>query len=415
LTTTSKPTEAYSSMFAEDTAKLITEGRVTGLPHIVRLRFVYLRDSFYVLGGASNSDWVKNVLQTRRSKFRLEEYVWNVSASLLTSYETAEVITAFSKKYGARVVRDWYQDAPICVQLVPKGIPIKRASIRGEAETSTSFAVWLSKRSDYYGGVASAFDSAAEEYDFTISNNYINTWIREKSINELLQLVGRDDTLVEIGCGTGAEAIIISKRVGRIVATDISPKMIDLLKVKIRAKGLSGKIFPALVRAAEISKVTKLTEGKRVTAAYSFNGALNCEPNLSRFVDELDSTLQEGGHFVCTIRNSLCLAEVLSHAAVFQFDRMTPRKKQPVMVSVGGIDIPSFYYSPGTFAKYFGEKFKLRKLIGLPAILPPAYLSDYYVKFKRISPILERTESLVSRRFPFNRLGDQTLFVFQKV
>lgn len=402
-------------MFAENTAKLITEGRITGLPHIVRLRFVHLKDSFYVLGGASSSDWMKNVLHSRQSKFRLEEYVWNVSASLLTPYETAEVITAFSKKYGARVVKDWYQEASVCVHLVPVGIPTKRASIRGEAETSTSFTVWLSKRSDYYGGVASAFDSAAEEYDFTISNNYINTWIRERSINELLQFVGRDDTLVEIGCGTGAEAIIISRRVGRIVATDISPKMIDLLRIKIRAKGLSGKIFPALVRASEISKIIKYTEGNRATAAYSFNGALNCEPNLSRFVDELDSVLQEGGHFVCTIRNSLCLAEVLSHAAVLQFDRMAPRKNQPVMVSVGGIDIPSFYYSPGTFAKNFTQKFKLRKLIGLPAILPPAYLSDYYVKFKRVSSILEKTELLVSSRFPFNRLGDQTLFVFQKL
>ncbi len=404
-----------SSLVLEDTTKIVTKGRTTGLPHIVRVRFVSLNGKFYAMAGSERSDWVRNSLRQRKAKLRLHEYVWNVSVKKIDLKEKDIVLQAFSRKYGTRVVRDWYVNSPVCLCFVPTGRPGKRAAVRGESEVATTFREWKTRNTDYYRGVANAFDSAAEEYDFTISNNYINTWIRERTIHELLRLAQPEDILVEIGCGTGAEAIAIAMRVSKIIATDISAQMINLLTTKIRAKGLTGKIIPFLASASEISTISNVLNGQKPRIVYSFNGALNCEPRLTNFVDGLHSILADDGYFVCTIRNSLCLTEAIAHAAVLQFDRMAPRKEQPIMVSVGGLDIPSVYYSPSAFARAFSGKFKLEKLIGLPSLLPPAYLSDYYVKFKRITGILEKFETVLSGHFPLNRLGDQTLFIFKKV
>jgi SAM-dependent methyltransferase len=323
------------------------------------------------------------------------------------------VLKAFTSKYGSRVVREWYSHSAACLRLTPEGPPTKRGLVKGESEATTTYREWRSQNKDYYSGIAEAFDSASEEYDFTISHNYINTWIRKRSIRELLNLAKPEDTLVEVGCGTGAEAIEISKHVSKIIATDISERMIEILTKKAQAKKLSNRILPLRVRAADISKVRDLVDIGMVPIAYSFNGTLNCEPELERFVEGLSSVLVPGGYFVCSIRNSFCLGEALSHAAVLQFDRMAPRKKQPVMVSVGGIDIPAFYYPPVAFAEFFSSRFKLKKLIGLPAFLPPAYLSDYYVRIMNVASLLEKMELVLGGRFPFNRLGDQTLFVFQ--
>jgi len=398
---------------SEATLKIVTIGRTTKLPHIVRVRFVVLEGSFFVLAGKRSSDWVLNALKACAAKVRLGNLVIPTVVYEATQEERANTITAFATKYGSRVVRDWYGNVDLAIRLTSEGLPIRRDAIRGEGETTSTYADWRSQNTGYYSSISEAFDSASEEYDFTISHNYINTWIRKRSVSELLGLVRPGDTLVEIGCGTGAEALDIATRVSRIVATDISDQMIEIVRKKIQARRELGRVIPIKLRAADIVRVTEVLNGDKAQAAYSFNGALNCEPDLESFVEGLASVLVPDGYFACSVRNSLCLGEVLSHAATLQFEKMAPRKMQPTMVSVGGFDIPALYYSPSRFAKFFQPKFKLLRVIGLPAFLPPAYLSDYYVKFKKVGSVLERLEHTFGEHFPFNRLGDQTLFVFQ--
>jgi hypothetical protein len=410
---TLEPQVRYSA-FAE-TIKIITEGRLTKLPHVVKVRFILLNGSFFVLAGKLRSDWVMNALAAGKAKVRTQDLVFTASAVTATYDEKAEVLKAFETKYGSRIVRDWYSDTEVCLHLSPEGEPTLRGAVKGEGEARTSYHEWLSHSHDYYQSVAEAFDSASEEYDFTISNNYINTWIRKRSIRELLRVTKHADTLLKIGCGTGAEVMEISRYVRKVIATDISESMLEIVRKKVQARRLTDRIVPFRVRAAEISQVNCVLDGGRAQGAYSFNGALNCEPELSRFVDALSSILISGGYFICSIRNSLCLTEAISHAAALQFDKMAPRKKQPIMVSVGGMDVPTVYYPPASFCNAFSPKFRLRKQIGLPAFLPPAYLSDYYVKFKKAASVLERIELFLSDRFPFNMLGDQTLFVFQNL
>lgn len=398
---------------SESTIKIITEGRVSKLPHIVQVRFILRDGSFFVLGGARRSDWVLNALNAGVAKVRVRGLVYNAVGAEANDDEKNNVFDAFVSKYGPRVVNDWYPRSALCLRLTPEGPPTQRGAVKGEGQATSTYSEWLVQNREYYRGISEAFDSASEEYDFTISHNYINTWIRKRSISELLSVVKPDDTLVEIGCGTGAEAIEVSKYVSRIIATDISERMIEILRKKIQAKNLLGKIIPLQTRAADIRKAGDVVEGSKIEAAYSFNGALNCEPDLDQFVEGLSRVLAPGGYFVCSVRNSFCLGEALSHAAVLQFDRMTPRKKQPVMVSVGGMDIPAFYYPPAAFAEFFAARFALRKIIGLPAFLPPAYLSDYYVKFRNVASVLEKLELVLGDHFPFNRFGDQTLFLLQ--
>jgi SAM-dependent methyltransferase len=398
--------------YSSDTLKLLTRGRKSGLPHISIMRFVYSKENFYVISGRKKSDWALNAISAGQATVRLGDYQQLVSCE--TSSNQRDVLALFEKKYGKRVVTDWYPTSELCLKLAPIGPLAIRGRIRGEIETTLDFRSWKQTGKDYYAAVIEAFDSASDEYDFTIRQNFINVWIRNRSIEELLSLTTPEDVLLEIGCGTGVEAIQISKHVRGIVATDISSKMLSLLDQKLIARKLGGKIKTIQLGASEIGRARELLPNGKVRVAYSFNGALNCEPRIKEFPPGLWKLMEPKGLFVCSVRNTFCLSEALTHAAVLQVDRLAPRKKQPVMVSVGGIDIPSYYYSPGKFADIFKTHFRLRKMIGLPGLLPPAYLSNTYVKIRKGLLFFENAERVLASHYPVNRLGDQTLVVFER-
>jgi SAM-dependent methyltransferase len=394
--------------------RLETKGRRTGLPHVVELRYSVRGGSFYVMAGEPRSDWVLNCVRSGRCTVRVGELLYEASAAQATETETSAAKRAFRQRYGGRFVDGWYRE-PVCLRLTPEGPPEKRGAIRGESETKTTFGEWSGTRRNYYSEVATAFDSASNEYDFTISRNFINSWIRKRSVGVLSQYLRPEFTVLEIGCGTGAEAIEISKRVAKVVATDVSQGMVELLKTKVRAKGLEGRIVAMKLAASEVGRIGDPMAAGKFPLAYSFNGALNCEPRLEEFARQLHELLVPRGILVCSIRNTLCFTEAVAHAAALQFGRMSPRKRQPVMVSVGGREIPSTYYSPDRFLQKMRPYFEAEEVIALPALLPPAYLNDYYLRVRSVTSMVERLDAALSGHFPLNRVGDQTLFVLRRI
>ncbi len=72
--------------------------------------------------------------------------------------------------------------------------------------------------------VSEAFDRVAPIIDSVTARNPINAWMHHANMNALRSTFSSGDCLIELGCGTGTDAIELAKRGCRIFGFDISER-----------------------------------------------------------------------------------------------------------------------------------------------------------------------------------------------
>lgn len=81
-----------------------------------------------------------------------------------------------------------------------------------------------------------------------IADKYAATPIRnaeayEATLDQVRSLVTPEDTLLELGCGTGSTALALAPGVERIIATDVSDAMLEKGREKARDQGVTNVDF----------------------------------------------------------------------------------------------------------------------------------------------------------------------------
>src|SRR2546423_7059001 len=90
---------------------------------------------------------------------------------------------------------------------------------------------------------ATAFNAAASRYDADAHANLMMRWLRRESLRHLTRNFKAGDTVLEIGCGTGEEAIALARRGVRVLATDASAGVIKVVNDKLHEdEALSSRI-----------------------------------------------------------------------------------------------------------------------------------------------------------------------------
>ncbi|HVU80479.1 MAG TPA: methyltransferase domain-containing protein, partial [Rhodanobacteraceae bacterium] len=72
-----------------------------------------------------------------------------------------------------------------------------------------------------------AFDSVAADYDGPRGNNVLVQRMRRALWNAVRDEVPPGSRLLDLGCGTGLDAVEFARRGYRVTATDWSPRMVD--------------------------------------------------------------------------------------------------------------------------------------------------------------------------------------------
>jgi ubiquinone/menaquinone biosynthesis C-methylase UbiE len=264
---------------------------------------------------------------------------------------------------------------------------------------------------NYYETVSEIFDSASVTYDRDEAGNFIRVMMRALSLHALRATFRPGQRVLEIGCGTGTEAIELAKAGITVVATDISHQMISRVTKRARAQSLGGRIRVHQIAAHDISMLQSEYGAKSFDGAYSSFGALNCEPNLAQFAASLAALLRTQSRFVCSIINRICWFDLVLNTFLLKRD---PRLGRCPTLNIGNRLLATRYYSPGEFRKILRPFFVVEGMRALPAVLPPPHFDRHVMIVRSTMRNLLPLEWRLGGLFPFNQFGDHFLATFRK-
>ena len=172
----------------------------------------------------------------------------------------------------------------------------------------------MSERTEYRE-IGDGFDRSAPRYDREMHDNPAMRAMRQVSLDTLTQVFSPGQRVLEIGCGTGEEAVALGQRGVRVLATDLSPVMLEVTQRKVAAAGLEHVVETQRLAAGELGLLAEEVGPGAFEGAYSSFGPLNGETDLARVRDALALLLLPQSRVVVSVMNRFCLFETAWYLA----------------------------------------------------------------------------------------------------
>jgi ubiquinone/menaquinone biosynthesis C-methylase UbiE len=269
----------------------------------------------------------------------------------------------------------------------------------------------MMERSEIYRISKKAFDKSAEHYEKFYARSELNKRMRNIVWRYLSEIIKPGDMVLDLGCGTGIDAIFMSKLGADVIAIDISEKMIEKTMEKIKKLNLKDRVRTLVMGTGELHL---LKDRFRFNIILSNFGPLNMEPELENTAKILYELLEDKGIMVANVINRYCLWEFAYFLFSLKFKDIL-RRLRTARLMILDEDVIAWAYSPAGFYKYFKNYFMVKKVIGLNILLPPPYMEKFYLRFRSIFKYLDKLEGKINY-FPLIRAcGDHFLIIMQKI
>jgi SAM-dependent methyltransferase len=235
-----------------------------------------------------------------------------------------------------------------------------------------------------------AFDGLAPRYDERFTDTALGRQLRRRVWQACDEAFTPGGQLLDLGAGTGADALHFAQCGWRVHALDASLAMARQTRAKLLAAGLADRVS---VEARRIEDVGDLAGGALFDGALSDFGALNCVPDLPALAGSLAPLLRSGAPLVAVVMGPICAWEVAWFAAHRQPAGLRRRwSRGGSRAQVAGQPLWLHYPSPRTLASAFAPWFRVRRTWGLGVALPPSDAADWVAARPRLARWLARLE-----------------------
>lgn len=262
------------------------------------------------------------------------------------------------------------------------------------------------------GDTRDAFDSVAADYDGPRGNNDSIQDMRAEMWRWLDASFGPCSRLIDLGCGTGLDAVRMAGPGHAVTAIDWSGQMIERTRTRAADAALLDRIQALPIGAHELQRL----EGRGVyDGAYSNLGPLNCVPDLRAVARECARLLKPGGVLVFTVIGRYCPWEMLHYAFQGRWARVKIRfARGTVAVGMNDHTIWTRYFTPAEFYRDFEPHFDLEHVRGICVFVPPPYLTALKDRHPRWHERLWRLDRRVAGWPLIRQAGDHFLIVLRK-
>jgi SAM-dependent methyltransferase len=248
--------------------------------------------------------------------------------------------------------------------------------------------------------LAFAFDELAPGYDAAFSATALGTQLRAMVWQRLDAALAGRRRVLEIGCGTGDDAIHLAGRGHAVVATDASAEMLRVAADKAEAASCSERIR---FRRVPMERLGAELRGETFDAVFSNFGAVNCAHRLEAVVADVAALVEPGAPLLWVVMGRHVPWEWAWFLARGDA-RKAFRRNRKGGTPWRGLQIS--YPTPAELERALRPHFETDSRRGLGVVLPPTYASGWLERSPRALATLVGLERSLQRWQPLAAVAD---------
>jgi ubiquinone/menaquinone biosynthesis C-methylase UbiE len=257
-----------------------------------------------------------------------------------------------------------------------------------------------------------AFDVLAETYDEVFTHTIVGRAQREAVWRDMDPCFRAGQRVLEINCGTGADAIHLAQRGVEVVACDASPEMIRVARRHAEEAGVQQRVeFVAL----KTENIFILGKNFHFDGLVSNFGGLNCSLDISYIAYELATLIRPGARALICVFSPFCAWETLWYLLHGKPGKAFRRFRAVAPANLGeGKTIPVYRHSVRSLKSAFAPYFHFRGRKGVGISVPPSYVENIANRFPRGMAGARALDRLISAWPFFRSVADHNLMMFER-
>jgi SAM-dependent methyltransferase len=254
------------------------------------------------------------------------------------------------------------------------------------------------------------WDAAAETYNRDFGGSFSGRASRRAIWRALDRTFQPGQRILELNCGTGIDAVHLAARGIRVLACDISPRMVELAGQLASEANLNDLVEFRVLENENIGTLAK--EGPFDGGFSSFSG-LNCVRNLPAVASTVALLLADRASFIAGMTGRLVPWEIAWFLAHGKPDKAFRRlRRDSPDFNAGPVSVRN--YSMNEIVSVFAPGLRLKRWEGLGIAVPPSYMEHWIQRFPVAAKVLAAVDWRIGQLPPFRNLGNGVLLEFKR-